>query len=94
MKVWQTVYDEFDLYVSEFKLGAPGYIHNKETGKWYLGEVVYVKEELEKANRIPHKEFDYRGYFKFGSLYRIGLKIVKAIKEKDVDIEISGCCWC
>lgn len=92
MKVWQTIYDEFDLYVSEFKLGAPGYIHNKEMKKWYLAEVVYVRKRGEKIYRTPHKEFDYRGCFHFGEDYRVGLKIVTPLKKKDIDIELSG--WC
>ena len=42
MKVFESDYGDFQMYVSDFKVGAPGYIWNEGDG-WYKAKVTYAR---------------------------------------------------
>ena len=43
MKVYESDFDDdFEMYVSDFKVGAPGYIYDVD-GEWHKAEVTYVR---------------------------------------------------
>ena len=88
MKVWETVGRILDSYISEFKVGAPGYIYDKRTKKFYLVTVEYVSNY-----RMTRKRYKYKVFTHFGEDYYIGLSVVRQAKRKELNFEISGCCW-
>ena len=48
MKVFKTDYGNFKMYVSDFKIGAPGYVWDDIEG-WYKAKVTYVRFYSEPA---------------------------------------------
>ena len=43
MKVYESDFgDDFQMYVSDFKIGAPGYVYDVD-GEWHKAEVTYVR---------------------------------------------------
>ena len=100
VKVWHLMDGDIDLYVTDFKLGATGYVHDHKKHKFYLATVGYVKKwppylyNEEPSPKIKYTDCDYRGRFHFGETYRIGLNIVKPIRTTSVNLETSGfCVW-
>ena len=97
MSFWQGIFYTFDLYVSEFKMGAPGYIYDKKKDKMYSAVVGYLEEDPffddEIGVHLEDTGCDYSGLLHFGSDYYVGLNIVKELKRKK-NLDISGfCIW-
>ena len=87
MKVYETHYDDIEMYVSDFKIGAPGYVWMDSEG-WCEITVTYV-DSYDINNRpenLPHKGNFSGEFITDDGCYWICMGFVKLFSNDEVDI--------
>lgn len=73
MNVFESDFDDYKMYVSDFKIGAPGYIWNEDDG-WFKAKVTYVRfyeeSRLERLLEFFDVPDDEELYKRFPKVFR------------------------
>lgn len=93
MDVFESDYGNFKLYVSDFKIGAPGYVWSEDDG-WRKAKVTYVKfyNESSSEHSCCKETEDACGEFITDDFSCwVCMKEEESLLE-DVDIKVIGYC--
>ncbi len=89
MKVFESDYDNFKMYVSDFKVGAPGYVWNEGDG-WFKAKVTYVRfydaSALDRLLDFFHVSDDEELWERFPKIFRNEEFCGEFVTDK-------FCCW-
>ena len=93
MKVYEADYDDIEMYVSDFKIGAPGYVWMDGEG-WCEVKVTYVKSYNinNEPENLPHKGNFSGEFITDDGCYWICMDFVKEVSNDEVDIEVIRYC--
>ena len=91
MNVYKCDYDDIELFVSAFKVGADAFFHNKADDAWYSAKVEFCDDLSEDDYRESFSDVDGE-FITAKTAYYVGLEIGDKVNPKDLSLNVISSC--
>ena len=91
MDVYKSEYDNMDLFVSDFRVGAEAFVHDKDDDIWYSAKVEFCDDLSEDDYRESYSDVDGEFITKNTSYY-VGLETFDEVKREDLSLNVICSC--
>lgn len=83
MKYYKTDYDDLELFVSAFKVGADAFVHEKNEDEWWSAKVEFADDLSENDYRESYSDVDGE-FITDDTSYFVGLEVDEMVEKPKV----------